>query len=45
MFTAGVVGKRKRLAPSEKYEVYVSVLTRQATSARPPSGTAWIAPR
>ena len=33
MSTAGVVGKRKRrrLSPSEKYEVYVSVLTGQAT--------------
>jgi len=31
--TAGVVGKRKRrrLSPSEKYEIYVSVLTGQAT--------------
>jgi transposase-like protein len=31
--TAGVVGKRRRrrLSPSEKYEVYVSVLTGQAT--------------
>ena len=33
MSTAGVVGKRKRrrLSPSEKYEIYVSVLTGQAT--------------
>ena len=33
MSTAGVVGKRRRrrLSPSEKYEIYVSVLTGQAT--------------
>jgi transposase-like protein len=33
MSAAGVTGKRKRrrLSPSEKYEIYVSVLTGQAT--------------
>jgi hypothetical protein len=33
MSAAGVVGtrKRRRLSPSEKYEIYVSVLTGQAT--------------
>ena len=33
MSTAGVngKGKRRRLSPSEKYEIYVSVLTGQAT--------------
>jgi transposase-like protein len=33
MSTAGVNGKgrRRRLSPSEKYEIYVSVLTGQAT--------------
>jgi hypothetical protein len=33
MSAAAVVGtrKRRRLSPSEKYEIYVSVLTGQAT--------------